>query len=43
MCNETQKEQYTFSLQRNLVAQTGDPTGTGKGGESIFLYDDLFS
>ncbi len=23
-------------FQRNLVAQTGDPTGTGKGGESIF-------
>ncbi|XP_052808947.1 peptidyl-prolyl cis-trans isomerase-like 4 isoform X1 [Mya arenaria] len=24
------------SVQRNLVAQTGDPTGTGKGGESIY-------
>lgn len=23
-------------FQRNLVAQTGDPTGSGKGGESIF-------
>lgn len=37
---------YNFSLfhsvQRNLVAQTGDPTGTGRGGESIFgkLYGD---
>ncbi|XP_041355108.1 peptidyl-prolyl cis-trans isomerase-like 4 [Gigantopelta aegis] len=31
---------YNFSLfhsiQRNLVAQTGDPTGTGRGGESLF-------
>ncbi|KAK6172160.1 hypothetical protein SNE40_015885 [Patella caerulea] len=31
---------YNFSLfhsvQSNLVAQTGDPTGTGKGGESVF-------
>lgn len=25
-----------YSVQRNLVAQTGDPTGTGKGGESIY-------
>ena len=24
-----------FCCQRNLVAQTGDPTGTGKGGESV--------
>ncbi|XP_046545008.1 peptidyl-prolyl cis-trans isomerase-like 4 [Haliotis rubra] len=37
---------YNFSLfhsvQKQLVAQTGDPTGTGKGGESIFtrLYGD---
>ncbi|KAL3883550.1 hypothetical protein ACJMK2_029803 [Sinanodonta woodiana] len=37
---------YNFSLfhsiQRNLVAQTGDPTGTGRGGASIFhqLYGD---
>nr|XP_022302004.1 peptidyl-prolyl cis-trans isomerase-like 4 [Crassostrea virginica] len=31
-----------YSVQRNLVAQTGDPTGTGKGGESIYgkLYGD---
>lgn len=30
------------SVQRNLVAQTGDPTGTGRGGECIFrkLYGD---
>uniref|UniRef100_H2ZKB9 Peptidyl-prolyl cis-trans isomerase n=1 Tax=Ciona savignyi TaxID=51511 RepID=H2ZKB9_CIOSA len=30
------------SVQRNFVAQTGDPTGTGRGGESIFraLYGD---
>ncbi|XP_064616594.1 peptidyl-prolyl cis-trans isomerase-like 4 [Liolophura sinensis] len=30
------------SVQRNLVAQTGDPTGTGRGGQSIFahLYGD---
>eukprot|EP00106_Octopus_bimaculoides_P000230 XP_014767672.1 PREDICTED: peptidyl-prolyl cis-trans isomerase-like 4 [Octopus bimaculoides] len=30
------------SIQRNLVAQTGDPTGSGRGGESIFrkLYGD---
>ncbi|XP_046327631.2 peptidyl-prolyl cis-trans isomerase-like 4 [Haliotis rufescens] len=31
---------YNFSLfhsvQKKLVAQTGDPSGTGKGGESIF-------
>ncbi|XP_069139392.1 peptidyl-prolyl cis-trans isomerase-like 4 isoform X2 [Argopecten irradians] len=37
---------YNFSLfhsvQRNLVAQTGDPSGTGKGGESVngLLYGD---
>ncbi|XP_038058940.1 peptidyl-prolyl cis-trans isomerase-like 4 [Patiria miniata] len=37
---------YNFSLfhsvQRNFMAQTGDPTGTGKGGDSIFskLYGD---
>lgn len=24
------------SVQRNLVAQTGDPTGTGRGGSAIF-------
>ncbi|KAK2186029.1 hypothetical protein NP493_216g03008 [Ridgeia piscesae] len=30
------------SVQRNLVAQTGDPTGSGRGGESVFakLYGD---
>eukprot|EP00057_Strongylocentrotus_purpuratus_P028236 XP_011682710.1 PREDICTED: peptidyl-prolyl cis-trans isomerase-like 4 [Strongylocentrotus purpuratus] len=30
------------SIQRNFMAQTGDPTGTGKGGASIFskLYGD---
>lgn len=30
------------SVQRNFVAQTGDPTGLGRGGESIFqsLYGD---
>ncbi|KAL4232788.1 Peptidyl-prolyl cis-trans isomerase-like 4 [Mactra antiquata] len=30
------------SVQRNLVAQTGDPTGSGKGGESVYglLYGD---
>lgn len=26
------------SVQKNLVAQTGDPTGTGRGGSSIFEY-----
>ena len=26
------------SVQRNLVAQTGDPTGTGRGGSSIFEH-----
>lgn len=24
------------NVQRNFIAQTGDPTGTGKGGESIY-------
>ena len=24
------------TIQRNLVAQSGDPDGTGKGGQSIF-------
>ncbi|VDD82769.1 unnamed protein product [Mesocestoides corti] len=28
------------SVQRNLVAQTGDPTGTGRGGSSI--YEQLY-
>ncbi|CAI9718934.1 peptidyl-prolyl cis-trans isomerase-like 4 [Octopus vulgaris] len=41
-----QSKYYNFclfhSVQRNLVAQTGDPTGSGRGGESIFrkLYGD---
>lgn len=26
------------SVQRNLVAQTGDPSGTGRGGSSIFEH-----
>ena len=25
-----------FNIQPNLIAQTGDPTGTGKGGNSVF-------
>ncbi|KAI6240208.1 Peptidyl-prolyl cis-trans isomerase [Aphelenchoides fujianensis] len=25
-----------FNIQKDYIAQTGDPTGTGKGGESIF-------
>ncbi|KAK7107825.1 peptidyl-prolyl cis-trans isomerase-like 4 [Littorina saxatilis] len=25
-----------YSVQQNLVAQTGDPTATGKGGESVY-------
>ncbi|CAK8684054.1 unnamed protein product [Clavelina lepadiformis] len=30
------------NVQRNFIAQTGDPTGTGRGGESLFrmLYGD---
>jgi cyclophilin family peptidyl-prolyl cis-trans isomerase len=24
------------SVQRGFIAQTGDPTGTGRGGESVF-------
>lgn len=24
------------SLQRDFIVQTGDPTGTGRGGESVF-------
>lgn len=24
-------------MQRNFIAQTGDPTGTGKGGESVYM------
>nr|CDS27923.1 peptidyl prolyl cis trans isomerase 4 [Hymenolepis microstoma] len=30
----------TLSVQRNLVAQTGDPSGTGRGGSSI--YEQLY-
>jgi peptidyl-prolyl cis-trans isomerase-like 4 len=26
------------NLKKNYVAQTGDPTGTGRGGESIFSF-----
>lgn len=31
-----------FSVERNFIAQTGDPTGTGKGGDSIYktMYGD---
>uniref|UniRef100_A0A0P4WJ64 Peptidyl-prolyl cis-trans isomerase n=1 Tax=Scylla olivacea TaxID=85551 RepID=A0A0P4WJ64_SCYOL len=31
-----------FSIQRNFIAQTGDPSASGKGGESIFqkMYGD---
>lgn len=25
-----------YNVQRNFIAQTGDPTNTGKGGESIW-------
>lgn len=25
-----------FTVQSNFIAQTGDPTGTGKGGESVY-------
>lgn len=36
---------YNFNLfhhvERNFLCQTGDPTGTGRGGESIFGYDQL--
>jgi len=28
--------------QHNLVAQTGDPDGTGKGGESVFRLKFFF-
>ncbi|KAI9140202.1 cyclophilin-like domain-containing protein [Paraphysoderma sedebokerense] len=27
-----------FNVQKDFMAQTGDPTGTGKGGESVFGY-----
>lgn len=26
------------NVQQNFIAQTGDPTGTGKGGDSIYGY-----
>ncbi|KAM3722116.1 Peptidyl-prolyl cis-trans isomerase sig-7 [Dirofilaria immitis] len=26
------------AIEQNYIAQTGDPTGTGNGGESIFVY-----
>jgi hypothetical protein len=33
---------YNFNrfhhVERNFLCQTGDPTGTGRGGESIFGY-----
>ncbi|KAI6239953.1 Peptidyl-prolyl cis-trans isomerase [Aphelenchoides fujianensis] len=29
-----------FNIQKDYIAQTGDPTGTGKGGESIFRFDE---
>ena len=41
-----QMKYYNFclfhSIQTNFIAQTGDPTGTGRGGESIYaeLYGD---
>ena len=25
-------------MERNFLCQTGDPTGTGKGGESVYGY-----
>ena len=36
------KTENFFFFQRNFLAQTGDPTGSGRGGESIFrsLYGD---
>lgn len=27
-----------FNVQKDFIAQTGDPTGTGRGGTSIFGY-----
>jgi peptidyl-prolyl cis-trans isomerase-like 4 len=27
-----------FNVQQNFIAQTGDPTGTGKGGSSVYGY-----
>ena len=29
-------------MQHNLVAQSGDPEGTGKGGESVFRCEPNF-
>jgi peptidyl-prolyl cis-trans isomerase-like 4 len=26
------------NIQQNYIAQTGDPTGSGRGGESIFSF-----
>jgi peptidyl-prolyl cis-trans isomerase-like 4 len=26
------------SIQKNYIAQAGDPTGTGRGGESVFNF-----
>jgi len=31
------------AVQQNLVAQSGDPEGTGKGGESVFRFEHNFS
>jgi len=37
---------YNFNrfhhVERNFLCQTGDPTGTGRGGESIFGYHGLW-
>jgi peptidyl-prolyl cis-trans isomerase-like 4 len=37
---------YNFNrfhhVERNFLCQTGDPTGTGRGGESIFGYYGLW-
>ncbi len=27
-----------YNVQPNFIAQTGDPTGTGRGGESVYGY-----
>lgn len=27
-----------YNIQKDFIVQTGDPTGTGKGGQSIFGY-----
>jgi peptidyl-prolyl cis-trans isomerase-like 4 len=31
-----------FNVQKNFLIQSGDPTNTGKGGESIYGYVELF-